>query len=75
MFDSQSHPPREKKNPTKGKVGKKSYDNTKKFQTKWATKMPWASIMSQDGLINLMKCRVQSLIERKKKPWAINGIH
>jgi hypothetical protein len=30
--------------------------------------MPWAEgIVSQDGLINLMKCRVCSLTKRKEK--------
>jgi hypothetical protein len=30
--------------------------------------MPWVEgIMSQDGLINLVKCRICSLIERKEK--------
>jgi hypothetical protein len=46
LSDFQSHPPRKKQKSIEGKVTKKSYDNTRKFQTKWATKMPWASIVS-----------------------------
>jgi hypothetical protein len=68
LFNSQSNPPCKKKKSIKGKVAKKSCDNTKKFQIKWVAKMPWAKgIVSQDGLINLVKCRVCSLIERKGK--------
>jgi hypothetical protein len=38
--------------------------------------MPWVEdIMCQDGLINLMKCSICSLIERKENLWAINEIH
>jgi hypothetical protein len=64
----QSQPLRNKKKSTKGKVAKKSYESTKKFQIEWVAKMPWAKgIVSQDGFINLVKCRIYSLIERKEK--------
>jgi len=67
LFDSQSDPPCKKKS-IRGKVAKKSCDKTRKFQIEWVAKMPWAEgIVSQDGLINLVKCRVCSLVERKKK--------
>jgi len=45
-------PPNKKQECNEGKPWKKSYDNTKKFQTKWATKVPWAKgVMSKDDMI------------------------
>ncbi len=45
-----------------------TYDNTQKFQIEWATKVPWAEgIVCKDGMINLVECRVYSLIEKKEK--------
>ncbi len=44
------------------------YDNTQKFQIEWATKVPWVEgIACKDGMINLVKCRVYFLIEKKEK--------
>jgi hypothetical protein len=61
-------PPSKKQKCNEGKPQKKSYDNTKKFQSKWATKVPWAEgVVSKDGMIILMKCKVCSLIEKKGK--------
>jgi hypothetical protein len=55
-------PPNKKQECNEGKPWKKSYDNTKKFQTKWATKVPWAKVaVSKDGMIIMVKCRVYSL--------------
>ncbi len=67
-FDVVDDPPNKKQKCNKGKPQKKSYDNTQKFQTKWATKVPWAKgVVSKDGMINLVKCKVYSLIEKKEK--------
>jgi hypothetical protein len=69
LFNSQFDSPCKKQKSTKEKVAKKSYDSTGKFQTEWATKMPWKKgIVSQDGSINLMKRKVYFLIKRKEKP-------
>jgi len=61
-------PPSKKQKCNEGKPQKKLYDNTKKFQSKWAIKVPWAEgVVSKDGMIILMKCKVYSLIEKKGK--------
>jgi hypothetical protein len=52
----------------KGKIQKKSYDNIHKFQTEWVTRRPWAKdLVSKGGFINVMKCKMCSLIENKEK--------
>jgi hypothetical protein len=52
----------------KGRVFKKSYDNICKFQIEWAIRMPWAKgLVFKGGFINVVKCRVCSLIENKEK--------
>jgi hypothetical protein len=67
-FDVANDPPIKKQKCSKGKQQKKSYHNTKKFQTEWATKVPWAEgVVSKDGMINLVKCKVYFLIEKKEK--------
>jgi hypothetical protein len=61
-------PPSKKQERSEGKPWKKSYDSTKKFQTKWAIKVPWAKgAMSKDGMITLVKCIIYFLIEKKDK--------
>lgn len=40
LNDFQFDPPYKKQKSTKGRVAKKSYDNNRKFQIEWATKMP-----------------------------------
>jgi hypothetical protein len=44
------------------------YDSIQKFQIEWATKVPWAEgIEYKYGMINLVKCKVYFLIEKKEK--------
>jgi len=67
-FDVANESPSKKQKYNEGKPQKKSYDNTKKFQTTWVAKVPWAKgVVSKDGMINLMKCKVYSLIDKKEK--------
>ncbi len=42
------------------KKQKKTYENTRKFQTKWnVAKLPWAKgVMVKGGFIHVVKCRV-----------------
>jgi hypothetical protein len=62
-FDVTNDPPNRKQKCSEGKSWKKSDDNTKKFQIEWAAKVPWAEgAVSTDCTINLMKCKVCSLI-------------
>jgi hypothetical protein len=50
------------------KSHKKSYDNNRKFQAKWATKLPWAKGLVVDGgIIQIVRCKICSLIENKEK--------
>ncbi len=47
---------------------KKSYDNSRKFQAKWVAKLPWAKgLMVVSGIIQIVRCRVCSLVENKDK--------
>lgn len=78
MFDSLSNmeldPLCKKQMFFEGKTPKKSYNNIWKLQIKWATKMPWVEgIVVKDGFISMMKCKVCSLIEKKKKSWVASG--
>jgi hypothetical protein len=51
-----------------GKKHKKSYDNNRKFQAKWAAKLPWAKgLMATSGIIWTVRCSVCSFIENKDK--------
>jgi hypothetical protein len=45
---------------------KKSYDSSRKFYTKRATKLPWAErLVATGGIIQTMRCKVCSLIENR----------
>ncbi len=67
-FDVVDDLPNKKQKYNEHKPWKKSYDNTKKFQIEWATKVPWAEgVVSKDDMINLVKCKVCSLIGKKEK--------
>ncbi len=67
-FDVANDPPSKKQKCSKGKSWRKSYDNTKKFQTKWVAMVPWAEgVVFKDGMVNLVKCKICSLIEKKEK--------
>lgn len=53
--------------PPPGKKQKKRYDSTRKFQTVWAVKLPWAEgVLGPDGVLEMVKCTVCS--EHDKKP-------
>jgi hypothetical protein len=76
LSDSQSDPqvdPLEKKHNfgvvgIRNKPRKKSYDNSIKFHAKWAIKLPWLEgLVVIDGIIQIMRCKVCSLIENKDK--------
>jgi len=57
-----------KKQKKEGKIQKKSYDNIHKFQIEWVTRRPWPKgLVSKGGFINVMKCKMCSLIENKEK--------
>jgi hypothetical protein len=67
-FDVTNDSPSKKQKCSEGKPQKKSYNNIKKFETKWAAKVPWVEgVMSKDGMINLVKCEVCYLILKKEK--------
>ncbi len=67
-FDVGNDPPSKKQKCNKGKSWRKAYDDSKKFQSKWAGKVPWAKGgASKDGMINMLKCKVYFLIEKKEK--------
>ncbi len=77
MFDSLSNmeldPLCKKQKFFEGKTQKKSYNNIWKLQIKWE-KMPWAKgIVVKDGFINMLKCKMCPLIEKKKKSWVASG--
>jgi hypothetical protein len=71
LLDSKFNPPFKKKKPNVNgivKKKKKSYDSTKKFQAKWATKLTWPEgLIAKSGFIHNVKCKVCSLIENKGK--------
>jgi hypothetical protein len=47
---------------------KKNYDNTNKFQTEWASNLPWAKgLMNERGFIQSVKCIVCSSIKSNNK--------
>jgi hypothetical protein len=57
-----------KKQKNERKTLKKSCDDIHKFQTKWEAHMPWVEGLAFKGrFINVVKCRVCSLIENKEK--------
>jgi hypothetical protein len=60
LLDSKSNPPFEKKKPNVdgiAKKKKKSYDSTKKFRAKWATKLTWAKgLIAKSGFSHNVKC-------------------
>ncbi len=67
-FDVANDPPNKKQKCNEGKSWKKSNDNTRKFQIEWAAKLTWAKgVMSKNGMINMVKCKVCFLIEKKEK--------
>jgi len=44
----------------------KRYDRHRKFQTLWAAKLPWAEgIMATDGILQMVRCKVCSSLDRK----------
>jgi hypothetical protein len=61
MSLSGSSPSVENDKPIQPKVGikKKNYDATRKFQEKWATKLPWEKLfIGEDGTLHIVKCKV-----------------
>ncbi len=61
-FDVTNDPLSKKQKCSEGKSWKKSYDSTRKFQTEWATKVPWAEgVVSKNGMINLVKSKMYFL--------------
>jgi hypothetical protein len=67
-FDVANDPPSKKQKCNEGKSWKKSYDSTKKFQIEWAAMVPWAEgVVSKDGMVNMVKCKICFLIEKKEK--------
>ncbi len=50
------------------KPHKKSYDSNRKFQAKWVAKLPWAKgLVATNGIIQIVRCKVCSLVENKDK--------
>jgi hypothetical protein len=61
MSLSGSSPSAENDKPIQPKVGikKKNYDATRKFQEKWATKLPWEKLfIGKYGTLHIVKCKV-----------------
>jgi hypothetical protein len=61
MFLRGSSPSAKIDKPIQPKVGikKKNYDATRKFQEKWATKLPWEKMfLGEDRSLHIVKCRV-----------------
>jgi hypothetical protein len=71
LLNSKSNPPFEKKKPNVNGIAKEkkeSYDSTKKFQAKWASKLTWIEgLIAKSGFIHNVKCKVCSLIKNKGK--------
>jgi hypothetical protein len=45
---------------------KKSYDHTRKFQLEWVVNLSWAErVLINDGKLNMVKCKVCNMIDRK----------
>jgi hypothetical protein len=63
-------PPKKKKK-KKGMASLKSekqkrYDRHRKFQTEWSAKLPWAEgILTDDGILHMVRCRVCSAVGKK----------
>jgi len=58
--DFQEVPP-----PKKPKV---NYDYTRRFQNEWVAKLVWTKfIQENDGQVHLVKCKVCSTFEKKKR--------
>lgn len=54
------------KSSTSPSNAQRRYDHHRKFQTIWATKLPWAEgIMATNGILHIVKCKVYSAIDRK----------
>ena len=61
-------PPKKKKKGTKSLKSEKQkrYDRHRKFQTEWSAKLPWAEgILTDDGILHLVRCRVCSAVGKK----------
>jgi hypothetical protein len=68
QFNGPPSAPPCKKQKNERKTFKKYCDDTQKFQTKWEAHMPWVEGLAFKGrFINVVKCRVCSLIGNKKK--------
>ena len=61
-------PPTKKKKGVKNSKSEKQkrYDRHRKFQTEWSAKLPWAEgILSDDGILHMVRCRVCSAFGKK----------
>jgi hypothetical protein len=66
LFDSKVNPASNKQKTDVKKPQIFFNDNTRKFQTEWATRLPWAEGLMLDGsFIHTMRCRVCFLIKNK----------
>jgi hypothetical protein len=70
--DPQAHPLGKKQKLGVDGIGKKpckkSYDSSREFQAKWVAKLPWSKgLMVASGIIQIVRCRVCSLVENKDK--------
>lgn len=71
-FDEADSPPKKKGATAKMKAetgkskAQQRYDRHRKFQFEWAAKLPWAEgILSSDGVLHMVKCKVCSAFDRK----------
>jgi len=68
IFVSKVDPTSKKQKKDVKKPKKRSYDNTRKFQTEWATSLPWAEgFVSNGSFIHIVRCKVCFLIKNKYK--------
>lgn len=53
-------------------LGKPNYDLTRKFQMEWSAKCPWAEmVLTADGWLHMVKCRVCSDVGKKPRLMAL----